>query len=239
MSNDLTIDIKSPIPAQEQALAVTPGDMLRAAISANLGVEGIKALAEIYEGEQARQAERAFNSALAAFQSEMHTVAKSKKADRYQYAPLDAIMVETRPVLERNGFSYSFDSKLSDHGVEVVFILRHAAGHSTRTTFSAPVDAELRVNETQKVGAALSYGKRYAMTAGLGIAIGERDTDARNLAVPLTPEEAADLAALIDDVKPDLPKFCKFFGVEKPEELPRHRYQEACQMLRNRARAKG
>lgn len=237
MSNDLTIDIKSPIPAPEQAPpATTPGQLLQAAVTAGLGVEGIKALAEIYEREQQRQAERAFNSALAAFQSEMHTVAKSKKADRYQYAPLDAIMAETRPVLERHGFAFTFDSKLTDHGVEVAFILRHSGGHSTRTTFSAPVDAQMRVNETQKAGAALSYGKRYALTAGLGLAIGERDTDAGNLGEALTEQERADLMALIEEVKPDVAKFCAFFGIDMAQDLPRARYKEACAMLRQRAK---
>jgi hypothetical protein len=210
--------------------------MLQLAIQGGLGVEGIKALAEIFERDQARQAERAFNAALSAFQSEMHTIARSKAADRYRYAPLDAIMAETRPVLERHGFAYTFDSKLTDHGVEVAFILRHSGGHSTRTTFSAPVDAQMRVNETQKAGAALSYGKRYAMSAGLGLAIGERDMDAGNLSASMTPDQTADLVALIDEVKPDVAKFCVFFGIAAPEELPAARYKEACAMLRQRAK---
>ena len=60
----------------------------------------------------------------------------------------------------------------------MVCIVHHVEGHSERTAFPVPIDRAARMNDTQKVGSALTYGRRYALCAALGIVTAEEDDDA-------------------------------------------------------------
>lgn len=236
MDNDMVL-APDAIPSVQPPVAVTPGALLQSAVAAGLGVDGIRALAEIYERDQARQAVQAFNAALSAVQAECGTIAKSKRADRYMYAPLDEIAKRVRPLLDRHGFSYSFDSDLTEHGVAVTFVLRHRDGHSERTRFTAPVDAAMKVNSTQKVGSALTYGKRYAMLAGLGLSTGDADDDAAGTAETITAEQAADLRAVLDEGTRTEPGLCAIYGIGSLDDLPASLYKPAM-ALAEKARGK-
>jgi hypothetical protein len=99
-------------------------------------------------------------------------IAKTKKAHTTTYAPLEDIVEVVRPILSAHGFSISFRTIQPDlDQMTVVCELRHRAGHSTNNSITLPVKkVNNGMNDMQAVGAAMSYGKRYALCAMLNIA---------------------------------------------------------------------
>jgi hypothetical protein len=133
-------------------------------------------LSEMKYEEQRRIA----NIALAKAQAEFPKVDENATAGgRYKYATLDNMLGLIGPVLNRHGFAYSFDSHWTDEGEErmqnVYARLHHEGGHIFVATVRSPIDKQARMNESQKAGSALSYGKRYAFAAVSGCATGEDD----------------------------------------------------------------
>ena len=86
-----------------------------------------------------------------------------------------------------------------------------------------------------------SLVKCIALTTGLGLHLFFSEDYPRLEPAPvaeappkITDEQAANLAALIEEVGAEAHKFCAFFGIKKPEALPAARFDEAIKMLEKR-----
>ena len=206
------------------------------------GVEALERLVGLKERMEDRQARMAFVEALGAFQREVEEVPKTRSAQivtkgggkyGYTYAPLEEITRTIREPLEKHGLSYSWDTEPSDRAGEllVVCVLRHVAGHESRSRFPVPTDTSAAMSAAQKNGAALTYGRRQSLVAVLGLTSADPDTDAAIDYV--TDEQAANLSALMDEVAkhPKFPKFLEYFEIEAAADLPKARYAEAVRAL--------
>ncbi len=80
---------------------------------------------------------------------------------------------------DRTHFRIHEKWRLSGGGYLVACIVHHREGHSERTEFLVPIDVQARMNDAQKAGSALTYGRRYALCAALGIVTAEEDDDGR------------------------------------------------------------
>ncbi len=136
----------------------------------------------------------ALNDALAAAQGEFPPIGKDHRAEiktdkgtySYAYAPLDVILAAVRPVLSKHGLAIvqQIEDRLDDVGDDrlPVFVtclvteLRHSSGESIRASFAIPGGLP---ENPQRAGSALTYFKRYALQAMLGIAAEEDDDGAR------------------------------------------------------------
>lgn len=123
---------------------------------------------------------QAFNEALASAQAEFpivpkgRTVTVQKKAGgtySYTYAPLDSILEAVRPVLASHGFALIQLLEDDGRGPALRTELRHKAGGQVSGTFPLR-EAE----DMQGLGSNLTYLRRYAITAILGLAT-ETDDD--------------------------------------------------------------
>jgi hypothetical protein len=114
----------------------------------------------------------AIATALAAFQSEMPTVAKGKTAKvptkdggsySYAYADLAAICEATMPLLTKHGLSFTAQPRGTDHGYELVGVLLHTSGEQ--------LDGALPLfgNSPQQIGSAITYARRYLYGCLTGI----------------------------------------------------------------------
>ena len=90
------------------------------------GVEALERLAALMERETDRRARMAFFEAMAAFQSEVGPLHKTKGVSfdervgakiAYHYTPLDEVERTVRPVLAGHGLHYTFDSALDGHAI--------------------------------------------------------------------------------------------------------------------------
>lgn len=103
-----------------------------------------------------------------------------------RYADLASIWAACRGPLTKNGLSVvQLPGRFKDGCVEVTTILLHASGQSIRETISTPVPPAtnkagdiLAPADPQIVGSAITYLRRYALAAMVGVAPEEDDGEA-------------------------------------------------------------
>lgn len=113
------------------------------------------------------------HAALAAAQGEFPAIVKDKKVQgrsyAFSYASLDTILDAVRPALVKHGLAVSQTFR----GDELVTLLLHKGGWS--------VESVLLVGQAggawQEFGKAVTYARRYALTAILGVAAEDDDDD--------------------------------------------------------------
>jgi len=173
------------IPVVQQS----PMTIIAAAVDKGIGADELGKLMDLQDRYEANQARRAFTSAMADFQARCPTILKSKRADRYNYAPLDEILRTIRPHLEQCGLSVRFNTSTDGSTIKAVCHISHRDGHTETSEFSAPVDPAMKVNDTQKAGSANSYAKRYALCNALNLVGSEFDDDGYASAKPTNPDD--------------------------------------------------
>lgn len=124
-------------------------------------------------------------AALAAFQAEAPTFNKSKTAKvkmktggeyTYKYADLGDIIPIVGPLMAKHGLSWSAKPAVTEDGQMVLrFTLRHVSNQEDAGEMPLGVE---RSCKPQELGSAITYMRRYAMTAQLNIAT-EEDDDAQ------------------------------------------------------------
>lgn len=234
MTNQALIE-KKDAPMQP----ATPMDLLGLAVEKGLDVAALEKLMDLQERWQAGQAKAAFDAAMAGFQAECPTMKKTRKADRYTYAPLDTVLRTIRPILERHGLSVTFDTEISAEGIlSAVCKVSHIQGHSETSRFACPVDRNMKVNDSQKQGSANSYAKRYALKNALNLVESDEDDDGfAGGTLFIEDEQIANIEALITEVKADRNGFLKWAGVKHIANIPAEKYQHCIQVLEKKRSA--
>ncbi len=188
---------KAPATVETRTQAMAPlypppavidaGALLAQGIQQGLGVDALERLLSMRRELQAEQAKASFFAALANFQAQIPPIPKSQTARvssakgsfAYRYADLADIQRAIAPVLADHGLSVTFDTEQDQGGYVIKAKVHHIGGHSETTTFRVPLDGGARMNSTQAAGSALTYGRRYALTAALGIVTADEDDDAQ------------------------------------------------------------
>ena len=120
--------------------------------------------------------------ALVAAAAELQPVSKdaTNPAFRNKYATLDAIMEQVRPVLARHGLAVlqtgtapeTIDGRLVAVGIETMLL--HKSGEWIASSVTLPVEKLT----AQGAGSAISYGRRYGLSAILGLTAEDDDGQA-------------------------------------------------------------
>ncbi len=175
----------------------------RAAADPSCDIDKMERLLQMHERMQAKDAEQAFNAAMAQMQCEIPTVGEGavNLHTGNTYATLDDINFALKPIMQRHGFAITFKVDREATGVSVKGILMHSAGHREDTTMFLPIDIGKGRNDVQAVGSSVTYGKRYVMCALLNITSGD-DNDNDGYVEPsdqlVTPAQARQVQALLD-----------------------------------------
>ena len=108
-------------------------------------------------------------SALAAFQLELPRLAKGNEADtgsyKYKYADLADVSSVVLPLLAKHGLSFSAKPTLDEGGRFVLeYVLRHTTGESDGGAYPLPSGSP------QQIGSAITYARRYVLSAICGVA---------------------------------------------------------------------
>jgi len=165
-----------------------PAALIAKAIEHAVPVETLERLLAMRAALAQESARSAFFTAMARFQAQIPPIQKRQVAKvqtksgssfTYHYADLGDIVTAIRPALAACELSLSFDTALKDRMLTVIASVHHAQGHSASSTFSVPLDSETRMSPSQAMGSALTYARRYAMCAALGIVTAEDDDDAQ------------------------------------------------------------
>jgi hypothetical protein len=136
----------------------------------------------------AELSKKAFDESMAAFQAECPPVKKTKSvatnsgARAYSYAPLEHIIAEVKPYLEKHGFSYAFDTDTSSIAGWVIARcdVTHKGGHMVSKTAKFPLGTKTGImSETQVYAAALTFASRRVFQNAFGIVCEGEDMDGR------------------------------------------------------------
>lgn len=166
----------------------SPENLISQAIDKALPMETMEKLLMMRKELKAEFAKEAFDQAMAHLQGDLTVITKDKKVDftskrtgnrtTYSYAPIDSIVRQTKDPIARNGLSYCFTTEQTDSSLTATCTVKHSLGHRESTSFRVPLDPEAFMSAPQKVGAAMTYAKRYAFCNAFGIMTGDEDPDA-------------------------------------------------------------
>ena len=117
------------------------------------------------------------SAALAKAQSEMEGAKKESTNPFFKssYADLHAVIKSAFPYLSKYGLSVSQGNEIVPGAVCVTTTLMHSSGQWLRSKVKLPLSKV----DAQGVGAAITYGRRYGLSAIVGIA--QYDDDANSI----------------------------------------------------------
>ncbi len=126
---------------------------------------------------------------LAAFQHEVPIIHKATEGYGYSYADLPTIFTAITPLLKKHGLGFYQGVE----GQQLKTVLFHVeSGESIDFSSDIPQGVALaKMNDFQVMGSAISYLRRYAISAILGL-VTEKDTDAAGEQVATRATAAAD-----------------------------------------------
>jgi hypothetical protein len=219
----------------------TPDDLIRLASDGKISMDVLERLLVMRKEIAQEQARTDFNIAMTAAQSEIGRVAANQKNEqtKSKYADYAALDRSIRPIYVKHGFALSFDTgtAASPDSIRCVCHVSHRGGHTKEYHLDMPADGKGAkggdvMTKTHAAGAAMSYGMRYLLKMIFNVAIGEDDKDGNQpKGETINEKQAADLLALIEEVKADKAKFLKWAGVETIEEITTKLYPTCVKQL--------
>jgi len=123
--------------------------------------------------------------ALAEFQQSVPVIFKDTTAGPYKYADLPAIFEIINPLLKSHGLGFC----QLIQGTQLETIVFHVeSGEQIKSMTDIPQGIQLRgMNDFQVLGSAITYLRRYALSAALGL-VTDKDTDAGGEQTKATPK---------------------------------------------------
>jgi hypothetical protein len=177
--------------------------------------------------------------ALSKAQAEMGGAMRNSKNPFFksEYADLESVWSACREPLSKNELAVIQTTEHGERGVTIVTTLAHSSGEWIESRLNVkPVK-----DDPQALGSALSYGRRYALAAIVGIYQTDDDAEtamsrasAKSAAKPVakvSPAQAKSLATLIAKAKASVDQFLDYFGIEELEDLPASNLDRAQKML--------
>ncbi len=243
-----TRDARTTAMAAPLSEDVTPGQLILAAMEKGVSVDVIEKLVALKERIEDRDASRAFNRAMAAFQAECPMIAKKTTAKittssggsySYTYAELDEIVATIAPLVEKHGFSYTWDARVETGGLLTCTIrIRHIDGHSETSSFTLPTDTKSAMSSQQKQAAANTFAKRQTLISGFGLTTTDEDTDGAEPNDPtvITEDQVVALEDELTNGAVNRARFLSFMGVETIGQIRAIDYQRAVNAIRSAAK---
>lgn len=108
-------------------------------------------------------------TALSKTQLAIENVSKDKQAYGYKYADLASCLQAVKKPLSDNGLSISQLVTLEENKQVLVTLLMHESGQWLKSVFCIENVVMKQCNSLQQIGAGLTYARRYALSAIVGL----------------------------------------------------------------------
>lgn len=160
-----------------------PMTMLAVAVNRGMDVATIKDLMDLQQRWEKAEAEKAYNTAFAAFKAEAVSVIKNRQVTDgplrgKSYAELYSVVDAVTPALSTHGLSASWKvTKDEKDWIEVTCCLKHVSGHSESVSMGGPPDVGGAKSAIQARASTISYLERYTLKAVCGVAEKGQDAD--------------------------------------------------------------
>lgn len=195
------VQTKDNLPQVQPEGATILSVISRAASDPNVDIEKLERLMAMKERMDAKEAETAFNGAMARVQSAMRRIEadKTNKQTNSSYASYGQLDRELRPLYTEEGLSLSFDTEPAPEGmVGMVCYVSHQAGHTRTYHASVPSDGKGAkgndvMTKTHAFGSGTAYGMRYLLKMIFNVAIGidMLDDDGNGASAPMPSKDQA------------------------------------------------
>jgi hypothetical protein len=241
---------KSTEVATAEPRSLTPPEMLSQALASGASAETLAKLMELQERWEARQSKHAFDGALAKAKADIPAIIKDAKVDykvegkprvNYQYETFAAIDKVVRPILQNHGLHYRFKTESTPQAVTVTCIIE-GYGHSEENSLTASSDNTGGKNSVQAIGSSVQYLQRYTLKAGLGLAVMNKDDDAKGATDGgyIGPDDIKRVKAELDSFGADYAQFLEYIGAESFETILRVQTKQVNAVIKQakKARAK-
>lgn len=231
---------RSPEPNLEQFI-------MRAASDASFDVSKLERLIALQERSQAAQRRERFYDALALAQAEMPQLDQNGCIDygagkgKINYARIEDIDAQIRPIYSRAGFSVSWNSKPVMEGkmlwVEGTFSCH---GHNETREMTGPVDNSGGKQPIQAVASTVAYLKRHVLKMFFNLIERGKDLDGAKVRdlLPITQTQADDINTRLNDCGADVARFKKLFAIEKLADLKAGQLKEVYVQIEKKEREK-
>lgn len=115
--------------------------------------------------------------AMSKLQNEIRDAEKDTQGYGYKYADLGQVLSLIRPLLEKNGLSFSQHVENTAENVTIETITMHESGQWMSSFITMPIVPEAKRSVLQCIGTSITYGRRYALTSIFGITQVAEDKD--------------------------------------------------------------
>lgn len=225
-----------PIEPVSPPVAVTPMLLIERALERGHDPSKLYELAQKWQQDIAAEQ---FATALATFQARCPQIKKERSIDLGGgkgplYASLDDIMHQIAGLLAECGLAITFSAGITDSGHLTAKCLVHHGRHVEHSEITLPVPSNMRVNDTQKMGAALSYAKRYALCAALNIVVTDEDRDGEGLLETIGEEQAATIREWIESTGANESGLLNWLGVASIGAIPAKDFAKALDALKRK-----
>ncbi len=232
MSDDQALTVQQPTPSALIAMAIDKG----------MTPDHLERLFNMQERHERNAAGLRFGDAMAAFQRDCPAVFKGRAGARGNYASYEDVMLVAKPWLSKHGISISFEVDTGSEGRMQIGVRIQVGAHAEDRTFPFLVPADLKANDSQRFGAALTYAKRHALCSALNIVVTDQreDNDADEVDEFVTPTQAKHLHVLMEEAEANRTKFFAWAStangsdVATLDEMPQRLYQQAETLLRSK-----
>jgi len=234
-----------------QAEVISPAEMIMQGVKAGTDLKLLKEALELQIQWERRQAEKAYNHAIAAFKANPPEIVKEstvnfnsgKGAVNYKYASLANVIEKVTPELSKHGLTLSWRTHQNGK-ISVTCRISHELGHHEETTLSADADNSGAKNNIQAIGSTITYMQRYTALALLGLACSDQDDDGRGSspAAPVQKISNEQLSIILDLLAAKNQKeatLLKLLHLAKLEDLSVTDFQKTVDMLNKAPVAKG
>jgi len=170
-------------------------------------------------------------SALTKFNGEVSKISKDAKNPFFKnnYATLDNIVDEIRPVLTKNGLSILQIPGGDGENVIMKTLLIHESGEWLE---SDPLVMKPVKNDPQAVGSCITYARRYSLGSFLSLNTGEDDdgnaaagkSKQETAKQTITLDQETEIQDLIKETKSKLPDIYKFYKITKLSDMTPDNY---------------
>lgn len=127
--------------------------------------------------------------AMIASAPEIRSIAKSKQAYGYKYATLDSLIDMLREVLPKHGLWFTqIPTRSEEESVLTTRVFHESGEWLEESILMTDTELQGKANDTQKLGASITYFRRYVLSSIFGVSADE-DVDG-NLASKERPQQA-------------------------------------------------
>ena len=239
-AQELTLE-NEVVSEQEQALqtiAVTPMQMISAAIESGKDLAYVERLMELERTWKADKAREAYHLAVTQFKSQPITVTKDRTNKQYQsrYTSIGNMVSTVNAAMAPFGLSARWDIEQGDE-ITVTCILSHTLGHSESVPMSGLPDDSGKKNDLQKIKSTVTYLKSATFEAVTGIVSTDSPDDDGNNADPvdtISGSQALDLEAKITETDASKSALLRYYKITSLEDMPADDYDGAIKALEDR-----